>query len=152
MQPNILNFLKGYAYKRSVFRNKEMFQTSYIPANILHRERLLEQIAKILAPSLKKEKPSNLFIYGKTGSGKTLSVKYVTDKIINVAESENIPLKTIYLNCKLKRVSDTEYRLIAQVSREMGKKIPATGLPTDEVYSIFCSAMESLGKKRDTRS
>ena len=43
----------------------------------------------------------------------------------------------IYLNCKMKHVSDTEYRLIAQLSREFGKTIPATGLPTDEVYKLF---------------
>ena len=147
MQGNILNFLKDYASKKSVFKDKKVFHSSYKPTNIIHREDLVEQMAKILAPSLKREKPSNLFIYGKTGSGKTLSIKYVTGMIIDVAKSEKIPIKTIYLNCKLKRVSDTEYRLIAQISRELGRSIPPTGLPTDEVYSIFCKTMEHLEQR-----
>ena len=147
MQGNILNFLRAYTSKKSVFKDKKVFQPSYKPANIIHREGLVEEMAKILAPSLKREKPSNLFIYGKTGSGKTLSVKYVTDSITAVAKSEKIPLKTIYLNCRLKRVSDTEYRLISRISGELGKPIPPTGLPTDEVYRIFCSAMENLGQR-----
>jgi cell division control protein 6 len=51
-------------------------------------------------------------------------------------------LKIIYLNCKLKRIADTEYRLIAQLAREFGKEIPATGLPTDEVYKLFINELD----------
>jgi len=51
-------------------------------------------------------------------------------------------MRVIYLNCKLKRVADTEYRLIAQLARELGKDIPPTGLPTDEVYKLFCDALD----------
>ena len=43
----------------------------------------INQIANILAPCLRLEKPSNLFIYGKTGTGKTVSVKYTTNQILN---------------------------------------------------------------------
>jgi cell division control protein 6 len=46
------------------------------------------------------------------------------------------------LNCKLKRVADTEYRLIAQLARDFGEEVPATGLPTDEVYKIFIKGLE----------
>ncbi|MBI2112674.1 cell division control protein Cdc6, partial [Candidatus Woesearchaeota archaeon] len=42
-----------------------------------------------------------------------------------------------YINCKLKRVADTEYRLVAQLIKEYGSEVPVTGLPTDEVYNIF---------------
>ena len=59
------------------------------------------------------------------------------------AAKNNLPLKIIYLNCKLKRVADTEYRVIAHLAREFGKEIPPTGLPTDEIYKIFYKAIES---------
>jgi cell division control protein 6 len=42
----------------------------------------------------------------------------------------------------LKKIADTEYRLIAQLAREFGKEIPATGLPTDEVYNIFFKVLD----------
>jgi len=60
---------------------------------------------------------------------------------MEVAERENIPLKILYINCKLKRSTDTEYRLIAQLARELGKAIPPTGLPTEEVYRAFFKAL-----------
>ena len=51
-------------------------------------------------------------------------------------------MQVFYLNCKLKRVADTEYRLIAQLAREFGEEVPATGLPTDEIYKIFVKALD----------
>jgi cell division control protein 6 len=95
-----------------------------------------------LAPALKREKPSNLFIYGNTGTGKTLTIKHIIDNMNDVSINKKIPLRTIYVNCKLKKVADTEYRLIAQLANFFGKSIPPTGLPTDEVYKIFYDAVD----------
>lgn len=134
-------FFEMFLRRRSVFFDKRVLQSTYTPEIILHREEQTKQIANILAPALKSDKPSNIFIYGKTGTGKTLTTKYTTQKLTNIAERENTPLKVIYINCKLKRSTDTEYRLIAQLARELGKAIPPTGLPTEEVYKAFFRAL-----------
>jgi len=134
-------FFEAFLKKDSVFFDKKVIQSNYTPETILHREEQTKQIANILAPALKHEKPSNAFIYGKTGTGKTLTVRHTTKKLMDVAEKEEVPLKIIYLNCKLKRGVDTEYRLIAQLARELGKSIPPTGLPTEEVYRSFFKAL-----------
>ncbi len=139
---DVKDFLRNYAQKQSLFNDKKVLQSSYTPSNVPYREDQINQIAGILAPSLRMERPSNIFLYGKTGTGKTLVVNHVTDQILEVAKENKINLKIIYLNCKLKRVADTEYRLIAQISREMGHEIPPTGLPTDEVYKIFVNIIE----------
>ncbi len=136
-------FFEDFLKKESIFTNKNFLGTSYTPDTILHREDQIKLIADILAPLLKMEKPSNLFVYGKTGTGKTVSVKYTTDQIEKVAAKHNKPIKVCYLNCKLKKIADTEYRLIAHIARMFGKAIPPTGLPTDEVYNIFYKAVDS---------
>lgn len=137
----ISSYFKSFLKQDSLFADKKSMQASYVPDAIYHRDEQINQIAEILAPALKIEKPSNLFIYGKTGTGKTLSVRYTAEHIVQVAKENNVSVKIIYINCKLKRVADTEYRLIAEIAREYGKIIPATGLPTDEVYKIFYSAL-----------
>lgn len=136
------NLFQEFLTKETIFSNKKILQSSYTPETIPHRDKEIKQIANILAPILKLERPSNIFIYGKTGTGKTLATKYITKTLLETANQKNIPLKTIYLNCKLKRIADTEYRLIAQIAREFGKAIPPTGLPTDEVYKSFFSVLE----------
>jgi len=143
MERGLDAFFEVFLRKNSVFFDKKAIQSSYIPENIPHRDEQISQIANILSPLLKGEKPSNLFIYGKTGTGKTLTIKQTTNKIMEVANKEEVPLKVIYINCKLKKSADTEYRLMAQLARELGKNIPPTGLPTGEVYRSFFKALNS---------
>jgi len=136
------NFFESFLKQDSLFIDKNVLLSSYLPEEIPYREELIQEAANILAPALRVEKPSNLFIYGKTGTGKTISVKYILKSMSQIAEKNNIKFKYIYLNCKLKRVADTEYRLIAQLIKEFGQEIPATGLPTDEVYNIFYKLLD----------
>ena len=141
MERGLDTFFEVFLKKDSVFFDKKVLQSNYIPETILHREEQTKQVANIIAPALRGDKPSNVFIYGKTRTGKTLTIKHTTQKLSEIAERENIPLKIIYINCKLKRSTDTEYRLIAQLARELGKSIPPTGLPTEEVYKAFFKAL-----------
>lgn len=141
-EKGLTGYFEQFLAKCPIFKDKRALQSNYTPETINHRDAQIKQIADILAPILRDEKPSNIFIYGKTGTGKTLCTKYVVNQINHVAVQKDLPLKLIYLNCKLKKVADTEYRLIAQLAREFGKAIPPTGLPTDEVYNIFFSAVD----------
>ncbi len=133
----LTQFFQSYLQKKPLFRNKVVLQSNYTPEKISHRDEQIQAMAGILAPVLRMEKPSNLFIYGKVGTGKTVVVKYVTSQIGEIAKERKLPIKIIYLNCKLKRVADTEYRMLAHLSKEFDIDIPPTGLPTDEVYKTF---------------
>ncbi len=146
VQNNLTNFFEKFLTKESLFIDKKVLQSTYIPDQISHRDEQINAIAEILAPTLRLEKPSNLLIYGKTGSGKTLSIKYTAEQMEQVAKEREIPLSIFYLNCKLKKVADTEYRLIAELARFFGKAVPPTGLPTDEVYNVFFKALDEEKK------
>lgn len=128
----------------SLFKNKSILQSNYNPGIIPHRDEQIEAVASILAPSLRGERVSNLFVYGKTGTGKTLSVRHVGKKIEEkVKEMGGENLKLVYVNCKLKKVADTEYRILAEIIHELGGSVPATGLPTDQVYSKFIELIDN---------
>ena len=131
---------------RSLFKDKYTLQANHTPDNIPHREEQINAVASILAPSLMGEKTSNLFIYGATGTGKTLSVQHVTNELSKRA-SETKTLRIEYLNCKLKKVADTEYRILAELIKKLGGSVPATGLPTDQVYLRFLDILENSEEK-----
>ncbi|MFH1503254.1 MAG: orc1/cdc6 family replication initiation protein [Candidatus Diapherotrites archaeon] len=130
--------------KNGIFKNKSLLQTNYTPSEIPHREEQIKQIASILAPVLRGEKTSNLFLYGKTGTGKTLSVQFVQGELNKrVKKDADFNLRIEYLNCKLKKVSDTEYRILAELIKKMGGEVPPTGLPTQMVYNKFIETIDS---------
>ncbi len=143
---DLKGYFNTYLDKNPLIINKKVLQNNFTPQDIQHRDEQIKYVASILSPCLRMEKPSNLFLYGKTGTGKTLVTKHVSDEINKIAKEKNLPIVFVYLNCKLKRVADTEYRMIAQIYREMGEQIPATGLPTDEVYKIFLRHIDSEKK------
>jgi cell division control protein 6 len=134
---NISNIFESYLNKISIFKDKSILSHSYIPEKILHRDYEIMQLSSILAPVLKGYKPSNIFIYGGVGTGKTVCIKQVLKQLEEVAEKNNVPIKIIYINCKLKKVSDTEYRLLSQILEVFGITVPDTGLPTDVLYKRF---------------
>jgi cell division control protein 6 len=139
---NINVLLEGFLKGSSIFLDKKVLQANYSPPTVVHRDDFIEEVASVLAPALRSERPSNLFVYGKTGTGKTLTIQHVTGHMTGLAQARGIPLRVIYVNCKLKRVADTEYRLIAHLAREFGETIPTTGLPTDHVYSLFYATLD----------
>ncbi len=141
-QQTLQDIFSNYVQNQTVFKNKDVLSPDYIPEMTIHRDEQIKQLASILSPALRGLKVSNVFIYGKTGTGKTVCARQVTAEL----EKTSNKVKVIYLNCKMKRVSDTEYRVLAELSRAFGKVVPPTGLPTDEVYRIFYNCIESENK------
>ena len=138
-QLNLDNIFKRYLENKTVFKDKQILTDQYIPSTILHRENKINQIANIAAPALRGEKISNIFIFGTVGTGKSVSVKYVMSEL----EKNSDKVRIIYINCKMKKVSDTEYRLLAEMARALGCNVPSTGLPTDEIYKTFFEAVDA---------
>jgi archaeal cell division control protein 6 len=131
------------AVNNSLFENKSVLQVRYTPESIPHRDEQIKAIASILASTLRGERPSNLFVYGKTGTGKTLAVQYVRDQLLDKSAELGVDVRFEYLNCKLKKVADTEYRILAALINQLGGHVPATGLPTDQVWAKFIELVDS---------
>ena len=129
--------------KATIFKDRNALTSDFKPNTIPHRNNEINTLALILAPSLRGGKPSNIFVYGMTGTGKTLVTRYVGNELEKMSNQGATPVKVIYINCKMKKVTDTEYRLVAELSRIMGQEVPVTGLPTEYVYQTFFNVLDS---------
>ncbi len=102
--------------KKSVFRDRDVLSPHYMPSRLLFREEQIEEISQLLAPVLSGKKPNNIFIYGKTGTGKTAVVKYVTGKLLEFARKENRPVEVVYANC---RIYNSKYKVLAKGAQDL---------------------------------
>jgi cell division control protein 6 len=134
---NTKNVFSQYVQKQSVFRDKRALSSNFIPDKIHHRDEEIQILSSIIAPVLKGFHSNNIFIYGTCGTGKTICTKYILGQLVEILGSHGKDVKPIYINCKMKKVADTEYRLFAQLLKEMGDIVPDTGLPTDVLYRRF---------------
>jgi cell division control protein 6 len=134
---------EDFLSRASIFVNKEALTNSYEPSEIPHRDDQIRQLVQMLAPLLRETTPSNVLIYGKPGTGKTVVTRHVCAQLEMNAQSRNIPLKHLFVNCNMGKIADTEYRLFSTLSSMLGYDVPITGLPTSEVYKTFYKAVDS---------
>ena len=128
------------ALKSRIFRNREILLPDYVPEELPHRDKQILRLGSVLAPALAGFRPSNVFIYGLTGTGKTAVTKYVLRKLSVKADKRIV---YAYVNC---RQVSTNYRVLAELVRSLGKNVPFTGLSTAEVLKRFVSTLERSRK------
>ena len=102
-----------------IFENKEVLRPSYTPHRLPHREEQINNMATILVTALRGDTPSNILIYGKTGTGKTASAKFVSEELESTSQKYEVPCEVEYINCE---VTDTQYRVLAQLANKFIEK------------------------------
>ena len=102
-----------------IFENKEVLRPSYTPHELPHRNEQINNMATILVSALRGDTPSNILIYGKTGTGKTASAKFVSQELESTSKKYQVPCDVEYINCE---VTDTQYRVLAQLANEFNEK------------------------------
>ncbi len=136
----IADAIKELLESKPIFKNRDVLRSTYVPDYLPHRDNEVDALLKILIVALRGDTPSNILIYGKTGTGKTAVTTHVGKEIEKAGEARGIPCEVLYNNCG---VIDTQYRLLAELARNFGKRIPMTGWPTDQVFAEFKSAIDS---------
>jgi len=128
---------------RSILKKRDVLHFTFIPEVILHRDNELAKITQALLPILKKSRPSNLLVYGKPGTGKTLVVKTILSKIQKRVEKSDFPIKLVYTNAK---DETTLYGLLVSFGRQLGlktqKELPTTGLSISGVFNRLLDVIQ----------
>lgn len=122
-----------------IFRDREVLRHDYIPSYLPHREGEIRHVGEIVAPALRECRCSNLFIYGKPGTGKTAVARYVLNRVEERARGLGVPLIVSYINCRL---VGTEYRVFFYLCNSVGVKVPFTGLALGEIFDRFKSGID----------
>lgn len=123
-----------------IFKNREVLSPHYIPKKLIFREKEINDIEKAIVPSLKGEKGRNLFIYGKTGTGKTTCTKYVINEINQIP---NIKTKTSYINCRL---YDSKYRVLNRIISDHIPNYAKRGFGAADLYEKLVNWIEEDSK------
>ena len=140
------NIFDSLVNKEKIFKNREALSSTFIPSEFPHRNNEINSFANILKPALFGARPSNILIYGQTGTGKTAIAKFICEQILEKAEAENKKIHTAYINCKQ---TNTPYGILSNIgktySSEWDDVIPHAGWRIDKVYAALKQKADDNG-------
>lgn len=138
---DIDSILQAEMTKDSVFKDANIMSAHYTPDQMPHRENEIKRITKTLAPALSKQRVSNLIVYGKTGTGKTSTIRNVINKLNEFAKKNNSATEAIHMNC---RACNTKYRLLVKCLQEFYPDIAQTGWSASVLYDKLLKKVDEM--------
>ena len=135
-----MSVLNDLLVESKVFANREVLSPHYIPKKLIARDREINSIEKAIAPSLKGERGRNLFVYGKTGAGKTSCIKYVINEVNNIP---NTRARISYVNC---RIYNSRYRVFSKIIGDHLPTYAKRGYGVVDLYEKLTGWIEEDGK------
>jgi len=122
-----------------IFANKDLLRVQHLPDKdrIIGRDEELTQLANAIKDATQGQTPNNVLIYGKTGTGKSLCTKYITNDLTQSAKQNDIEVGVAYVDCFQDSTETQAVRSVADalnIPDETNISVPMSGLSTSNYY------------------
>lgn len=136
----------SFTPKNTIFENRDALLEDWTPNKLVGRDDELQRYHNALQPVIEGESPSNIFLYGKSGVGKTAATRYLLNQLKSDANNiDEIDLHTVEINCD---GLNTSYQLAVRIVNELREpqnQISNTGYPTASIYEFLWRELDKQG-------
>ena len=132
-----------------IFVQKELLEINHLPdeGRIVGRDEEIQNLANAVNPAIFGQSPSNVLIYGKTGTGKSLCAKHVSRRLVSTAHNEGVAATFAYVDCAQDSTETQAVQTIASSLNDesrTGIKVPDKGIATSTYYKRFWAILDDL--------
>lgn len=132
-----------------IFSNKELLEINHLPdeGRIVGRDEEIKALANAVNPAIFGQSPSNILIFGKTGTGKSLCAKHVSRRLISTASSEGVSGAFVYVDCAQDSTETQAVQTIGSGFNIQDKTeitIPDKGISTSTYYKRLWNIIDQL--------
>ncbi|GAA0274620.1 orc1/cdc6 family replication initiation protein [Halobacterium noricense] len=129
-----------------IFRDEDMLRDDYQPDSITARESELSSYQTALQPVINGAQPRNIFLYGKTGVGKTAVSRYILEQLqYDSNQYDDVSLSVFWLNCTNLSSSYQVAVNLVNTLRPDDDQISTTGYPQQRVFDLLYSELDAIG-------
>ena len=130
----------------SIYADRDALREDYQPNSVVGRAAELDAYKAALQPVINGEQPNNVFLYGKTGVGKTVTTRYLLDHLQqDAAAHDDLDLTVLMLNCDGVTSSYQVATRLVNRLRDETRQISSTGYPLAAVYEKLWADLDALG-------
>lgn len=120
----------------TLFKDERVLYPDYVPDSLPFRDEAISELVFCLKPASIGRKPTNVFVHGKPGTGKTVTLKYV----LNELEEFSDRAKCIYINCF---EYSSRQSILFKLANSLGAAVPGRGVSSEEVFSRIISILKT---------
>lgn len=132
----IMDYFEELLKRPSLFRNESKLDLNYVPKELPHREKELSLLSQLFLGVITNPNSISrkILITGKTGIGKTVTVKLFGEILEKASEERNVNIKYIHVNCRKER---TSYKVLIKIIQLIDKGFPKRGYSSQDLLDIL---------------
>jgi len=120
----------------SIFKDERFLYPDFVPERLPFRDKEISELVFCLKPASQGKRPVNVFVFGKPGTGKTVTLKFV----LNELEEFSDRTKCLYVNCF---ELASKQAILSKATNFLGYAVPQRGISYEELFSKFVSVLRS---------
>lgn len=129
------NIFSKSAASGEIFKDERVLYSEFVPEELPFRETQINELVFSFKPVMTGLKPSSLLVFGSTGTGKTVTVKFVLKQLSEASDRA----KSLHVNCF---EYNSRQAVLAQIASFLGFPVPRRGIGADEAYSKILEGLK----------
>ncbi len=129
---------------KPLFRDADILECDHVPDQVLFRDAELGELAFLIKPGLRGQRPANILCRGLPATGKTTCIQHLFAEIRDVSNT----LIPVYVNCQQNR---SAFAVFSTIYRELvGHAPPSSGIPLRRLMDAVAKALQSRRESERT--
>ncbi|MHA2398180.1 MAG: Cdc6/Cdc18 family protein [Promethearchaeota archaeon] len=131
-----MEYFEELLRKESLFHDEGTLNMNFVPPVLPHRDKELSLLSQLFLTLITN--PNSLsrriLITGKTGIGKTVTVKNFGEILTKISNERDVAIKYVHVNCRKER---TSYKVLIKIVRLINKKFPKRGYSPQDLLEVL---------------